>query len=99
MIDLLYKIYCAIEALRCSIVYMMIVLINLVMKAVAAAANAALALLPEVALGKPDLSGGYIAAANYFFPIKEVATVICAIFVAWIGYKFLTFLFRWFLPI
>lgn len=99
MLDMLYRIWCVLEAIRCGIYNAFIVPINLVMKIIAAAGNAAISMLPDMALGKPNLESSWLAAVNYFFPLQEIATVFAAIVAAWILYKAITFWFRFWLPI
>jgi len=90
------------EALKCwitwlakSIYYYMVEGVELVIDALAAAANVILGILPSVALPEPELDSGVVGMINFFVPIEVFLSVALAIMVAWVLYRIYVWGLRW----
>lgn len=70
--------------------------IKLVLYPIAALANAAVALLPETAVDRPDaLTNSTLGTMNYFLPIGPLAAQALILIAAWGIYRLYRYLFKW----
>ncbi len=97
MMRIIDTIICWIKWLAGTMIGGIVQALNFVIQVLADAANAAISLLPDAAIERPELDQGILGAANFFLPMTPLALEAGVLVFAWGLYRIYRYLFRWFL--
>lgn len=86
---------CWIRWLAAELYYYMVEAVEFVLDALLAVVGLLIALLPRVALERPDLDQTVLGIVNYVIPVGEILVAFGVIMMAWIIYRIYQIMLRW----
>ena len=95
MLDLLKRILCAILNLAVVLLNGLVWLVNQLLAGIAALANAAIGLLPDMPDAPEPPNSAVLEVANWLFPIGRVVGFAATVILLWLVWVLVSVALRW----